>query len=90
MTELTQQQINVLEAAIELCGGYRAVLNYITDKEAEIAIIWSVQDVVAQANHRHKPITYDQAYHILKEIKRNHDATVGINWDVIDCYLNND
>lgn len=85
---MTPEQIKVLEAAIELCGGYRAVRDYITEQQAEIAIIWSVEDVVAQANHRHIPITYDKAYNILKQIQRNHDSTVGINWDVIDCYLN--
>jgi hypothetical protein len=31
----------------------------------------------------------DQAWEVLQEIKRTHDATVGINWDVINCTADN-
>lgn len=85
---LSVQQIALIEATINLCGGYQNIRAYLDHTNAEISVIWSVEDVIAQANQRHIPMTYDKAYDILKEIKRNHDANVGINWDVIDCYLN--
>jgi hypothetical protein len=31
----------------------------------------------------------DQAWAVLQEIKRTHDATIGINWDVINCTADN-
>jgi hypothetical protein len=86
---LSLQQIALLNATIDLCGGYDTVRQYINEKNAEISIIWSVEDVIAQANERHIPMTYDQAYATLQEIAKNHDSTIGINWDVIDAYINN-
>jgi hypothetical protein len=86
---MTPDEIKVLEAAIELCGGYDKVRKYIDEKNADISIIWNVEDVMTRANERHIPITYDQAYTILTNMKRRHDATLGINWDVIDCHIDN-
>jgi len=30
-------------------------------------------------------LTSDQAWEVLQAIQRNHDADIGINWDVIRC-----
>ena len=46
----------------------------------EIAIVWSVDDVL---NIRPE-LTKDQALDVLLECKSRHDASVGISWDVID------
>ena len=45
----------------------------------EIAIVWSVDDVLQECDWLNR----EQALDVLRSIKRNHDATVGINWDVI-------
>jgi riboflavin biosynthesis pyrimidine reductase len=45
----------------------------------EIAIIWSVDDVMQECRW----LTKDQALEVLHNLKANHDATIGINWDVI-------
>ena len=86
---LTHEQITALESAIELCGGYDNVRDYIDQTNAEISIVWGVEDVIAQAEESGIEITDDQAYKLLTHMKRNHDAESGINWDVIDCYLQN-
>ena len=45
----------------------------------EIAIIWSVDDVLQECDWLNK----DQAMEVLHDLEHNHDATIGINWDVI-------
>ena len=48
-------------------------------QDNEIAIIWSVEDVMIECDW----LTEEQAMEVLHDIKHNHDATIGINWDVI-------
>ena len=45
----------------------------------EIAIVWSVDDVKVECDW----LTDDQALEVLFALKSQHDATIGINWDVI-------
>jgi hypothetical protein len=45
-----------------------------------IAIFWSIEDVQEVARH----LTDDQAREVLDAVKRRHDATIGINWDVLE------
>ena len=52
-----------------------------------ISITWHIDDVLSQAKEKGINITEQQAIEILQNIKRNHDASIGINWDVIDCHL---
>ncbi len=47
----------------------------------QITITWHVEDVQGQRPE----LTVAQCRQVLKALERNHDATVGINWDVIDC-----
>jgi len=48
-------------------------------KDDEIAVVWSVEDVEMQCDW----LTRDQALEVLFALKERHDASVGINWDVI-------
>ena len=48
-------------------------------QDDEIAIIWSVEDVMQECDW----LTKDQALKVLHSIDHNHDATIGINWEVI-------
>jgi len=48
-------------------------------QDDEIAIIWSVEDVMMECDW----LTKDQALEVLHDIDHNHDATIGINWEVI-------
>ena len=51
----------------------------ITLEDDEIAIVWSVADVLEVR----PDLTEDQAYEVLQLTKDKHDATIGINWDVL-------
>ena len=54
----------------------------------KITITWSIDDVFTVAKEKGINIIEQQAIEILQNIKRQHDASVGINWDVIRCHLN--
>ncbi|HHF7367764.1 TPA: hypothetical protein ACPSKY_002908 [Legionella bozemanae] len=46
----------------------------------EISIVWSIEDVLDV-----RPLlSKEQASIVLQHLKKNHDATIGINWDVIE------
>ena len=57
--------------------------------------IWSPDDILFQANCMDdkgnlKPdswLSKEDAHNILERIIDKHDAEIGINWGVIDCYL---
>ena len=48
-------------------------------KDDEIAIVWSVEDVMQECNW----LTREQALEVLHNLKHNHDSCIGINWEVI-------
>ena len=52
-----------------------------------ISISWSIQDVYYQAKNDEVEITREQALNVLHELKSCHDATIGINWDLISSYI---
>lgn len=52
-----------------------------------IAIIWTVDDVKWSADDSGLKVTDEQAENILNELKANHDANIGINWDTINYYI---
>jgi hypothetical protein len=45
----------------------------------QIAAIWSIEDVKMVAPN----LTDDQCWEVLLQAERRHDATIGINWDVL-------
>ncbi len=47
--------------------------------EDTISITWHIEDVL----HENPDLTDLQARQVLARAKRNHDATIGINWDVL-------
>jgi hypothetical protein len=51
-------------------------------EESEIAIGWAIEDVQSVR----PDLNDDQARQVLQAVERNHDATIGINWDVIGCH----
>ena len=54
----------------------------ITLEDDEIAIIWSAADVLDVR----PDLTHDQALDVLHRVEHKHDATIGINWDVLSCH----
>lgn len=56
-------------------------------KGDNIAIIWSIDDVLSlgednEGNQTTK-ISKQEAYATLADVKNNHDASVGVNWDTL-------
>ena len=46
----------------------------------EIAIKWHIEDVQSIR----PDLSDEQASTVLKRLKKNHDASIGINWDTIE------
>lgn len=46
----------------------------------EISIVWSTEDVLSVRPDLNK----EEARKVLYELDHSHDATIGINWEVID------
>ena len=47
--------------------------------EGQIAIIWSLEDVLMVCDW----LTEEQGIDVLHDLEHSHDATIGINWEVI-------
>jgi hypothetical protein len=52
-----------------------------------IAIKWCTEDVLWQAEQLDLELTENQADDILESLENKHDASIGINWDVISYYI---
>ena len=46
----------------------------------QIAIVWSIEDVKSVR----KDLSDEQAIKVLKFVENNHDANIGVNWDVLE------
>ena len=57
------------------------------DKGKIISHVWSIDDVIMRGKDRDIEITEVQAMEILEKIDRHKDASIGINWDVIDAAI---
>lgn len=49
----------------------------------EISIKWHIDDI----RLRDKTLTEEECSEILTDIEKYHDANIGINWDIIDSYI---
>lgn len=54
-----------------------------------ISIKWSTEDVLFKAEEMGIELTEKQADTILDNVEHYHDASVGINWDVIEFQIEN-
>ena len=65
------------------------------ENENVVSIKWSIEDVesvVSQLRDKHPDfnfnrLTKDDKREILRLLKNDHDATIGVNWDVIENYV---
>ena len=46
----------------------------------QIALIWSVEDV----QEVRPDLTNEQAWEVLQQVKSDHDATIGVNWETLE------
>ena len=50
---------------------------------------WSYKDVLIKAEEMSTTLTKEQAMEILSNVEHKHDASLGINWDVIQAHIEN-
>jgi hypothetical protein len=53
----------------------------------KISITWSTEDVAIRCEKLGVYLNAEQQNEVLRNVKRLHDAEVGINWDVIDAHI---
>jgi Ca2+-binding EF-hand superfamily protein len=53
----------------------------------EIKISWSTDDIFMIADELGIELNEEEAEEILEQLYQNHDASIGICWDVIDSYI---
>jgi len=81
--ELSQDKIHAQrDEYIKICREWleAKMTKKIEIADDEIAIIWSVEDIKTQCPW----LSDDDAYEVLCRLDQKHDASIGINWDVID------
>ncbi|MFY8165520.1 MAG: hypothetical protein ACOVJ8_02940 [Sediminibacterium sp.] len=52
-----------------------------------ISIKWSTYDVLGLADEMGIELTDQEADEILEQMERFHDAQIGINWGVVEIYI---
>ena len=52
-----------------------------------IAEWWHIDDVASQAESMGETLTEDECRDVLARVMRKHDCNIGINWDVIDYWI---
>jgi hypothetical protein len=48
-------------------------------RDLSIAVVWHIEDVLEVR----PDLNRNQAWEVLRSVKQNHDANVGINWEVL-------
>ena len=56
-------------------------------KQDIIPVFWSKDDVIGCAHEQEVLLTDDEIEQVCVRLERFHDATIGINWDVIKCQI---
>lgn len=63
-------------------------LNRLYQPDEHIAVaIWCEDDVIERAQERNMTVTREEAREILSTIDSKQDCSIGINWDVLDVYI---
>jgi len=53
----------------------------------QISVVWCTDDVIQTAKEKGIELTEEQISDVLSLMQSEHDATIGINWDVIDYHI---
>ena len=67
-------------------GGARFAAQMTASNEC-ICLWWHIDDVRELAAHRGIELTDDECRIVLRRVKRYHDAECGVNWGVIDSWI---
>jgi hypothetical protein len=52
-----------------------------------VAEWWHSDDIIEQAENNGEQLTYEEAQEVLRLMSKYHDCEIGINWDVIDNWV---
>jgi hypothetical protein len=55
--------------------------------QRQCLISWGIEDVYQQAEEDDIELTEEQAHWVLYRIKNDHDAGIGVNWDVLSSLI---
>lgn len=73
---------------VKLSGFTSDELNAAEQETLKTALLhWHVDDVYAQAENDELEISEEQALMVIQRLNDNHDATVGVNWDMISSHI---
>jgi hypothetical protein len=89
---LRQEALEALRNTLPdpLYGQAAAALSPVLDDYAgrmALAIRWTSEDVADRARERGTDLTEEEAQEVLATAIGRHDASVGINWDVLDAHI---
>lgn len=61
-------------------------------QDDQVAIVWSIDDVKGldedREDENEAPLTDDEAKRVLSLLKSEHDASIGVNWETIQEWIN--
>lgn len=57
-------------------------------KQGYILALWHKDDVVSMFEKTDKDYTDEDVNHVIKQIEEHQDANMGLNWDIIESYIN--
>ena len=52
-----------------------------------ISIGWEIEDVREEARGKGQELPLDESRETLRLAKKNHDASIGINWEVLSIWI---
>jgi hypothetical protein len=55
-----------------------------------IALVWDLRDVHTAANEREVALTKQEAIKVLQELHRSHDKQLGLRWEDLTNYIEED
>lgn len=89
---LKEQIVPLLKDMRKNSPEYKEIVKILTaeDEAAKGAVVWSAEDIIERAKEGkqwYRVPRQKEAQDILEYMIHKHDATIGINWEVIDCYL---
>ena len=65
-------------------------VNRLDEKGSYALAIWTYDDVIGRAEEKGKTIDEDTAREIIEKVHCKQDCSIGINWDVLDYYIEED
>jgi len=89
-TEEFNEERSRLNAAIHaasasLDGDMEIDLHEQLASRGRIALVWSIEDV----QQVRPDLTDEQAWDVLQDVRRHHDAELGVNWLTLECVAEN-